>query len=163
MWQVKMATKMASVSGHIPGMRKFSKYARWAGLSTAATLCLLGLLAIIIGVVKSGWLNVGIGVYALLLSGFYTILEVPYTPMHFLIPIVNFFADYKFRIALFIVAAIPAFVSFITILGALISIVTAGVYGFCLFKGESGEEIKGSSGDQSSGKKRSLASQDTVV
>jgi len=162
MWQVKMATKMASVSGHIPGMKKFSKYARWAGLSTAATLCVLGLLAIIIGIVKSGWLNVGIGVYALLLSGFYTILEVPYVPMSFLISIVNFFADYKFRIALFIIAAIPAFVSFITILGALMSIVTAGFYGFCLFKGESGEEIK-SSGDQSSGKKRSLASQDTVV
>ncbi len=32
-----MATKMAGVTGGIPGMKKFSKYGRWAGLSTAAS------------------------------------------------------------------------------------------------------------------------------
>jgi len=87
-------------------------------------------------------------------------LEAPYAPLPFLVPVLNIFADYKFRIGLYVVCAIPAFVTLITIVGALISLVAAGFYGFCLFKGESGTEIK--EGSESS-KKKSLASQDTAV
>jgi len=161
MWQVKMATKMAGMSGNIPGMKKFSKYARWAGLSTAATFLILGILAVIIGAVQRDYLKVAIGFYCMLISGFLGILEVPWTPLDFLVSTVNIFADYKWRIALFIVIAIPSFFVLITILAGIASVVTAGFYGFCLFKGESGETIKQEQGE--GGKKKSLASQDSVV
>ncbi len=69
-------------------------------------------------------------------------------------------------------AAIFAFFDLLTIVAALVSLVTAGVYGFCLFKGEKGEEIKeqptehdesGAFSGSKKQKKKSLASQDTVV
>ncbi len=66
-------------------------------------MALLGLLAIVIGVVKGGGLRIAVGAYCLLLSGFVTLLEFPYAPLGFIVPILNFFADYKFRVGFYVV------------------------------------------------------------
>jgi len=138
MWKLKLASSIVGVPS-IPGLtkkeNKYSKYARICGLITALVLILFGILS-------CSFATLWTGIYCILLSVFVFILELPWAPFDFIISLISFFQDYRWRVGLYVVIAIPAFFSVLTIIAALACLITGGFYGFCAFQGEQGEPIQ---------------------
>jgi len=159
MWKLRLASKVVGKSSSL-GLIKLdplSSKARYCGLSSAAVMLVFGLVAIILQ--KSAWF---IGVYCVALSSPLCALEFPFAPFGVFVRLVNFFTDYKRRIALWAVVGVPPLFNLVTVIAGIACFATAIFYGVCLFRGEHGEllKIQQSPDESNSSKKVSLASQD---
>jgi len=77
-----------------------------------------------------------------LIGGVAFLLEFPYAPLTFMKKVVNFFNDFRFRAGFYGIIGIPAFVTMVTIFSGIVCWVTGGVYVFCWYRKEKGEDIK---------------------
>jgi len=123
----------ASVASHAVPSAKVLLFAKYAGWGTAAAFVILGVIATIL----TYWI---IGPICIAIGLFMAILEVPFTPIAWLL---NFFQDFRFRGALYIVFCIPSFFSIITFIAGLGSIACGCLYLFAgIFKKEKGTPIE---------------------
>jgi len=141
MWKLKLASKVIggpSLPESITGKPKsnFNKYARWAGLGTAALLLIMGLASTFLD-------KLWVGIYCIGISIPVAIIEFPFAPFEFMVIAINFLGeDFRFKAGGFAVISIVAFFSLPTILAALACIATGAFYVFCWFKGETAEKIE---------------------
>jgi len=99
-----------------------------------------------------------IGIICIILAPFMLVLEIPLA-YGFVKNFVNFFSDYKFRVVIYVLFAIPAFFSLPSILAAIASFCTAGLYGYAFWRGEKAQKIeeKKTNADTNNTKKTGLA------
>jgi len=139
MWKLKLASTVMGGPdiGSVIGGKKETHYNKWArlcGLIAAAVTAALGILGIFVKPMWTGFYSIGISILI-------AILEIPFAPFAPMAKLLNIFQDYRFRIGFYVIICIVTFFNLATVFGGLACLVTAGFYGFCLYKGEQGKLI----------------------